>query len=61
MRTYFVRHTEALDINDETRRRLWDEGRVAIHFPKDRNGKLPDSGDNTVMHPANLDTQGLGF
>src|SRR5262245_32251363 len=33
MQTYFVRHNVGIDIDDRTRRRLWDERRVAIHFP----------------------------
>ncbi len=40
MQTYFVRHTTKLDINAETRRRLWRERRIAIHFPHDRAGRL---------------------
>jgi hypothetical protein len=35
MKTYFIRHTEALDIDDATRQKLRDERRVAIHFPDD--------------------------
>jgi len=31
--TYFSRHTVALDIDDATRRRLWEDRRIAIHFP----------------------------
>src|SRR5213596_4043336 len=33
MNTYFVRHNTSLDIDDDTRRRLWEEHRIAIHFP----------------------------
>ena len=31
--TYFARHSEKLDIDPPTRRALWDERRIAIHFP----------------------------
>ena len=40
MRTYFVRHTTELDIDAETRRCLWREKRIAIHYPQDREGQL---------------------
>src|SRR5947207_360781 len=32
MNTYFIRHNTGIWIDDETRRRLWDERRIAIHF-----------------------------
>ena len=32
MNTYFVRHNKGIWIDDETRQRLWDERRIAIHF-----------------------------
>ncbi len=40
MNTYYIRHTEGLDIDDATRQRLWDDRRIAIHYPDDKNGKL---------------------
>jgi len=40
--TYYVRHTEKLDIDDSTREKLWKEQRIAIHFPQYRNGKSPN-------------------
>lgn len=44
METYFVRHNAGIDIDEQTRRRLWDERRIAVHFPWDlRNDKTKDS------------------
>lgn len=40
MKTYFVRHTKKLDINAQTRARLWDERRIAIHYPHDIHNKV---------------------
>lgn len=39
MNTYFIRHNTGMDIDDDTRRRLWEERRIAIHFPWGRTGK----------------------
>lgn len=38
LETYFIRHTEVIAIDDETRDRLWMEKRVAIHYPFDITG-----------------------
>lgn len=54
MTTYFIRHTEALRIDDDTRERLWNERRIAIHYPHDRNGKLQEC-DNSSIDPADYD------
>jgi hypothetical protein len=40
MKTYFVRHTPGISIDDDTRKRLWDERRIAIHFPCGKDGQL---------------------
>jgi hypothetical protein len=37
MATYFVRHTLDLDIDDDTRRALWEARKIAIHFPWDKS------------------------
>jgi hypothetical protein len=52
METYFIRHTNNLDISDTTRQRLWDERLIAIHYPYDRNGKLVETADNESLDPA---------
>lgn len=38
LETYFIRHTEVIAIDDETRNRLWAEKRIAIHYPFDITG-----------------------
>lgn len=50
MNTYFVRHTEKLDIDLGTRLQLWKDRRIAIHYPQDRNGKI-QSKDNPSLKP----------
>ena len=40
MQTFFVRHTERLDISDALRHTLWNERRIAIHYPQDAKGHL---------------------
>jgi hypothetical protein len=51
MTTYFCRHTQALDIDGQTRKRLWDERRIAIHFPHDKRGTLAEESDNSSVDP----------
>jgi hypothetical protein len=52
MDTYFIRHTDKLDIDTATFERLWNERRIAIHFPDyaDRKRKKHDR-DNTSLNP----------
>ncbi len=40
METFFARHTVGLDIDKRTRAKLWEERRIAIHFPHSKDGKL---------------------
>lgn len=35
MHPYFIRHTESLLVSDEDLKRLWDEKKIAIHYPGD--------------------------
>jgi hypothetical protein len=49
MDTYYIRHTDGLDIDDATRQRIWDERRIAIHFPRQRDSKL-HAKDNTSLN-----------
>ena len=58
MNTYFIRHTVDLDIDDETRQRLWDERRIAIHYPHDKHSKLNDH-DNKSTDPGDYSGSGL--
>ena len=38
MRSYFVRHTDRLSIRDEDLEELWDQDRIAIHYPTENSG-----------------------
>jgi len=40
MDTYFIRHTERLDIDERTRNLLWKRRTIAIHYPGDKSGKV---------------------
>ncbi|CAN5168815.1 hypothetical protein BH18ACT10_BH18ACT10_06490 [soil metagenome] len=33
MNSYFVRHTKALRVRDEDLKGLWDDDRIAVHYP----------------------------
>lgn len=50
MNTYFIRHTATMDVDDQTRARLWEERRIAIHFSDDKDGQLGTS-DSTSVDP----------
>lgn len=56
MKTYFVRHTQKLDIDAATRGALWDQRRVGIHFP---DGKIewPET-DSTSLDPEDYTSSG---
>lgn len=41
MRSYFARHTERLLVRDEDLRALWDEDKLAVHYPGDTE-RAPD-------------------
>jgi hypothetical protein len=47
--TFFIRHTEKLDIDQETRDRLWRERLVAVHYPHD--SKVPGKADSESLDP----------
>lgn len=49
MRTYFIRHTWQLDIDDATRRSLWESHRIAVHYPHGKNG--PADSDCESLNP----------
>ena len=49
MRTYFIRHTKDLKIDDNTLRSLWDNDFIAIHFPWSKANP----------HPSELDSESL--
>lgn len=49
MQTYFIRHTSRLDVNRETRERLWEERLIAIHYPEFVDGRHEQ--DNRSLNP----------
>jgi len=49
MNTYFIRHTADMDIDDETRSRLWSERKIAVHFPWDNSGNKDN--DSSQLDP----------
>src|SRR4051812_33369684 len=51
MLTYFIRHTERLDIDDATRQHLWDARKIAVHYPHDKTGKQEH--DSVSLQPDN--------
>ncbi len=55
MKTYYSRHTEDLDIDDAMRRRLWDERRVAFHFPEGPDEVIGPR-DNESLDPNDYPT-----
>ncbi|MDV6326889.1 hypothetical protein Q5L94_02395 [Idiomarina sp. Sol25] len=42
MKTYFIRHSSALAIDKATMDELWQQDRVAIHYPVDNSGNFGD-------------------
>lgn len=57
METYFIRHTERLDIDIATRQRLWDDRRIAVHFPHGADGELHGR-DNQSLDRADYPSRG---
>jgi hypothetical protein len=49
LRSYFVRHTKRLLIKDENLRKLWNEDRIAIHYPTEKSG--PREVDSRSLDP----------
>jgi len=57
MNTYFIRHTNGMWIDDETRRRLWNSRRIAIHFGRHHTVKKM-SRDCTSINPEDYRRSG---
>jgi len=57
MDTYFVRHNTGMDIDATTRCLLWEEQRIAIHFPHQKDGTLGPE-DQTSLDPEDYEGQG---
>jgi hypothetical protein len=50
MKSYFVRHTDRLLVRDEDIKKLWDEDRIAIHYPDKASGRSDE--DSRSLDPA---------
>ncbi|USH03742.1 hypothetical protein K6Q96_07050 [Grimontia kaedaensis] len=57
MKTYFIRHSSALDLDDATIKLLRTGNYIAIHYPTDKNGNFED-GDSTSLDPNDYDGRG---
>lgn len=57
LKTFFVRHTHKLDIDDDFRERLWREGYVAVHYPHDNSPESRHS-DSRSVNPADYSGRG---
>lgn len=58
MDTYYIRHTKDLLISDELRSRLWDERRVAVHYPALAGQDLEEWPDARSLDRNAYDTSG---
>ena len=59
MKTYYIRHTDELDIDNNTRVLLWKNRKIAIHFPQDKHGEISKK-DNDSLDPNNYSGEGKG-
>jgi hypothetical protein len=55
--TYFARHTENIRIDDATRLLLWNERRIAIHYPDYADG-VPRPEDNSSLIEKDYPSRG---
>jgi hypothetical protein len=54
MRTYFVRHSSALDVDKQTLQKLWDGDLIGIHYPHDDSGESPGE-DSYSLDPKDYE------
>ncbi len=59
-RSFFFRHTPAVLVRREDMERLWEEDRVAIHFPGDTANNARDSESLDLDHYTKRDEK-VGF
>ena len=59
MKTYYIRHTKDLDIDNITRVNLWKNRKIAIHFPEDKQGEIGEK-DNDSLDPDDYRPNGKG-
>lgn len=61
MKTYYIRHTKKLDIDNITRVHLWKNRKIAIHFPEYKDGKIDkNKKDNDSLDPNDYSGAGKG-
>lgn len=58
-KTYFVRHSSSLDVDNETISSLWDDNLIAIHYPHNKDGSL-DNTDSQSIDPADYSDKAKG-
>lgn len=51
MKTYFIRHSSELDVEQAMLDGMWEQQLVGIHYPQDRHGKLLGK-DNASLDPV---------
>ncbi|UYG06844.1 hypothetical protein [Halomonas sp. M4R1S46] len=57
MKTYFIRHSSELDIDQAMLKHMWDEQYAGIHYPHDRHGSLLEE-DNASLDPEDYVSSG---
>lgn len=57
MKTYFIRHSSELDIDQAMLKHMWDEQYAGIHYPHDRHGRLHEE-DNASLNPEDYVSSG---
>jgi hypothetical protein len=58
MDTFYVRHTQKMDVDSETLAYLWEKQKIAIHFPhRGKDHKLEES-DNDSLNPTDYYGEG---
>lgn len=50
-KTYFIRHSSALDVDAKTLQSIWDDDYVGIHYPRDTSGTF-DKEDSSSLDPT---------
>lgn len=59
MKTYFIRHSSKLDIDEATIESLWLDDRIAIHYPHD-NARSFHNGDSKSLNPSDYSGHAKG-
>ncbi len=55
-KTYFIRHTCNLDIDEKIRKYLWEKRILAVGYPHDKRGRWVE--DNRSLDPEDYDSRG---